>query len=530
MLSKLPTMMRMGGFVLLFLACSLTDAGAATARVDSWGSLKPGTEAVGFRTIFVHDKSRPWRQTRSYGAPFRPDLEGRPLQINLWYPAVAHSGKAMLYGDYVHQTTPPNFKTLGDLAGRRSGEALGDFPKAVLASLLADPVAARSLATPKHHKYPLVLLVGGLGADINANFVLAEYLASHRYVVASISLLGRDERQPDQSRSSQSIEANVRDLEFATPLICATANANCAKLVVAGHSLGAVIATLFANRNANVSAAIGLDGTYGFKGSGEVLTKAFGYGPREMRAVLLDLRRAEGSQSAELDLSPILAFSHSDLTVATLSNIHHSDFTSFAIMADRYGIPADRQYDGTGWTRGTGRIGYENAARIVLAFLNTHLAGASDTLTDFSLSNIPGATFRQVASAPAIPSPSEAIQIGTQQGLPALQSLIKNACRALPPGSCIDQQLFNSSGYSALSTDPAGSLILFEIVVWAHPQSANAQDSLADCYLATNRKADARRASARTIELAPTDPDLDDHQRREIMDAAKLRIQALDRG
>jgi dienelactone hydrolase len=435
----------------------------------------------------------------------------------------------MRFGNYLHQDTPPDFKILGELAGRRSGEFIGGFPNAAHASLLADSVAARSSAAPQRSKYPLVLLLGGLGADINANFVLAEYLASHGYVVASLSLLGPDERQPDQSRSRESIEANVRDLEFATPLICAAVNADCARLAVAGHSVGGVIGTLFANRNPNVSVAIALDGTYGFKGSGEVLTMAIGYAPRTMRAALLDLRRAEGSQDAVLDLSPILAFSHADLTLATLPNVHHSDFTSFAIMADRYGVSAGQQYGGTGWNRATGRLGHEHAARIVLAFLNDGFSAAPADTTLASLAAVAGADFRQVRAAPPIPSPKEAVEFAAESGLPALQSLIENACRGSPPSACIDQQLFNGSGYSLISVDAAASLVLFEIVTWAHPQSANAQDSLADGYLAANRQADALRASVRSIELAPADPALDDQHRREIIEAAERRIAALNR-
>ena len=435
----------------------------------------------------------------------------------------------MRFGDYVHQETPPDFVILGELASKRSRELIGGFPNAIHASLLADPVAARSSALPKRAKYPLVLLLGGLGADLNSNFVLAEYLASHGYVVASLSLLGPDEGQPDQSRSRESVEANVRDLEFATPLICASINADCQRLAVAGHSVGAVIAALFANRNSNVSATIALDGTYGFKGSGDVLTQAIGYAPRAMRAALLDLRRAEGSQSAELDLSPVLAFSHADLSLVTLPNVHHSDFTSFAIMADRYDVPTEHEYDGTGWTRATGRLGYEHAARIVLAFLNDAFSTPATDSILTSLVAVPGASFRQLVAAPPVPSPSEAVAIAADRGLPALKSLIEAACRNSQPSACIDQQLFNSSGYNLISTDAAASVVLFEIVAWAHPRSANAQDSLADGYLATNRQADARCASVRSVELALTDPALDDQHRREIIETAERRIEALDR-
>jgi hypothetical protein len=357
---------------------------------------------------------------------------------------------------------------------------------------------------------------------------LAEYLASHGYVVASISLLGPDERQPDQSGSLESIEANVRDLEFATPVVCATVNAECGKLAVAGHSLGAVIGALFANRNDNVSAVVALDGTYGFKGSGNVLTKAIGYAPQKMRAAMLDLRRAEGSQSAELDLSPILAFSHSDRTLATIPNIHHSDFTSFALMADRYGVPADPQFEGTGWNRATGRLGYENSARIVLAFLNARMSGAPADAAIRDLTAASGGSFRRVRAAPPIPSPSEAIQIAARGGMEGLKSVIRDACQALPPAACIDPQLFNSSGYGFMASDPAASVLLFEIVAWAHPSSANAQDSLAEGYVAAHRPSDALRASARAIELAPHDSDLDERQRQEIRNAARQRTEALN--
>ena len=520
--------MRLLRAFLILLACLSTSAEPAWARFAAWGSLEPGTEAVGFKTIFVHDKSRVWRQTRPYGAAFTPDLDGRPLQINLWYPSVARTGKAMRYADYADPKAPQGFAILAELAGRRSSETISAIPKSAVPSLLADPVAARTVATPKRSKYPLVLLLGGLGSEINANFVLAEYLASHGYVVASISLLGPNERQPDQSGSPDSIEANVRDLEFATPVICATVNADCGKLAVAGHSVGAVIGALFANRNGNVSAVVALDGTYGFKGAGEVLTKAVGYAPRNMRAPILDLRRAEGSQSAELDLSPILAFAHSDLTLATIPNVHHSDFTSFALLADRYGVPAEPQYERTGWDRATGRRGYEDAARIVLAFLDRRLSGAASDAAIQDLAAAPGGSLRHVEAAPPIPSPSEALQIATQGGLAALQSAIQRACRGSPPGVCVDQQLFNSSGYNLMSRDPAASVILFEMVAWAHPESANAQDSLADGYLAANRPSDALRSSVRTVELAPNDGDLDEQHRQEIMKAARQRIEALN--
>jgi pimeloyl-ACP methyl ester carboxylesterase len=493
------------------------------------GNLEPGPQTVGFRSIFTSDKTRGWRTTRPYGGRFKPDLDGRPIQINLWYPAARRTGVEMRYGDYLTQKTPTSFSILGELARKRSSDAIDDVPKATLGTLLEGVVAAREGASPLKSRHPLILLVGGVGADINANVVLAEYLSSHGYVVASISLLGSSERQPDQSRSYESIEANVRDLEFVTPAICAGVNADCGRLAVVGHSLGGVIATLFANRNDNVSAAISLDGTFGFKGDGRLLTGAFGYAPRRMQAAMLDLRRAEGVQSAMIDLSPVLAFTHADLTMSTRPNVHHSDFTSFAMLADHVGLPAEPEFAGTGWSRATGRQGHENAARIILAFLNTQFMGTPADEVRRRIAAVPGSSLRHVDAAPPMPTPNEAVRIVNNSGLPRLKALIMDACRGAPPSTCVDQALFNDIGYSMMSDDAGSAVALFEIVVWAYPRSANAQDSLADGFAAAGRLEDARRASLRASELAAADPEMDQPHRREIIDAAKRRIEMLDR-
>jgi hypothetical protein len=124
-----------------------------------------------------------------------------------------------------------------------------------------------------------------------------------------------------------------------------------------GHSLGGVEAVMFAMRNGNVSAVVGLDGTYGFKGSTGVLTGSYGYDPGKMRAAFLDLRRAQGQQEADLDLAPVRSFRYADLTLVTMVGMHHSDFTSFPMVAQRFGIPIAPEYANTGMEPGYGRAG-----------------------------------------------------------------------------------------------------------------------------------------------------------------------------
>src|SRR5208283_2019630 len=72
-----------------------------------WGDLRAGAYEVGFRTIFRFDGSRTWKVTRAYDGSFTPDLDGRPIQINIWYPAsINEPAKRMRFDDYVDQSAP----------------------------------------------------------------------------------------------------------------------------------------------------------------------------------------------------------------------------------------------------------------------------------------------------------------------------------------------------------------------------------------------------------------------------------------
>ena len=148
-----------------------------------------------------------------------------------------------------------------------------------------------------------------------------------------------------------------------------------------GHSVGAIEAVILGLRNADVSAVIALDGTYGFQGLPGVLTHSYGYAPEKMRAAFLDLRRAQGAQGNEpLDLSSIESFRHSDRTFITLEKMHHSDFTSFAMIGAQFHAPLPTGYPLNGWNRETGRAGYQEACKIVLSFLDAKLKSDCNAL------------------------------------------------------------------------------------------------------------------------------------------------------
>jgi hypothetical protein len=157
------------------------------------------------------DTSRTWKGTRDYQGTFSPDLDGRPVQINIWHPAVPGGATTqMRYSDYVDQSSPAAFTRFNEvMKDRNRRNAVDSVPPNQLAALQATPMKASADAPAVDGRFPAVLYIRGLDAEINSNVILAEYLSSHGYIVASISLLGPTDEQTFQSRTPADLEATV---------------------------------------------------------------------------------------------------------------------------------------------------------------------------------------------------------------------------------------------------------------------------------------------------------------------------------
>src|SRR5947209_14618056 len=102
-------------------------------------------------------------------------------------------------------------------------------------------------------RFPLVLYSGGVNPYTLSNGILAELLASHGYIVATVPSLGPSNQQPEQTFTPAEVEASVRDLEFAWQILRDQPNVDNSRLAIFGHSLGETVAIIFALRYANVS-------------------------------------------------------------------------------------------------------------------------------------------------------------------------------------------------------------------------------------------------------------------------------------
>ena len=512
-----PGLWRNASLGLIMIACLIGATVTAHASPALWGKLQNGAYNVGFKTVFLSDGSRTWHVTRSFTGSFKPDRAGKPVQLDIWFPAAPDHGRKLTVGDYVAPPAPPASVMLRTLMTERSR---ADIASAVTAEqlprLLAQPMAASRNAKPAAGRFPVILYFGGLNASIDGNSILGEYLASRGYVFVAISLVGVSDQHPFQSTDPAGLETTVRDVEYAASMLPRHAPADMGRIAVVGHSIGAVEAAIFAARQGNVAAMVGLDGTYGFRGSVGLLSNAYGYAPRNVRAAVLDLRRPDGEQTAALDMTAVEAMRYSDRSLITVPHMHHSDFTAFAMVGRLYRTPTDPTYAGSGWDRDTGAAGFETVARTVAAFLDAHVKGDAVAWKEvMRIGTKPTlGTIRHLDAAKVPPTPVEMADYAAQHGSEGAKALVLESCGKDALADCIDAADYNSLGYSLLGKGRArDGLTLFQLAAWAYPSSANLQDSLADGYFAIGDAVSARKAIQKAIELAASDPSLNDTDR-----------------
>lgn len=277
---------------------------------------------------------------------------------------------------------------------------------------------------------------------------------------------------------------------------------------------------------------VGLEGTYGFKGATSVLTDFFSYEPQAMTASMLDLRKSEFQQQTVFDLSAIHDLYFSDRSLVTVDEMHHSDFTSFAVVGYQFDYPSTYTA-GPGehaWSRETGYKGYLNVCRLTKAFLDAGLKGEpganTELMADVQLAN--NGTFQHLPAAELPPSPAELVARIRQNGFESVKEDVQRMIKTLPLEWVVSEKIFNSVGYQLLGAKKMDDAVAaFRLNLYFHPNSANAADSLADGYLAAGDVPRAIESYRHAIDLAERDPALDAEGKKSFSAEENKKIERL---
>ena len=92
----------------------------------------------------------------------------------------------------------------------------------------------------------------------------------------------------------------------------------------------------------------------------------------------------------------------------------------------------------------------------------------------------------------------------------------------------IDERAMNSLGYSLVGEHRLDEAIgVLRLVAYVFPDSANAEDSLGDAYLARGQSEKARAAYQKALALASNDPRFDFETRKSFARDERIKIEQL---
>lgn len=354
-----------------------------------WGPLEPGPHAVGFEILGLRDSGR----TLPEGGP-------RPVQVALWYPAEPASGaRAATYRDYVvpiaaerSLETPDDSLAAETIRGFEALLASNGVDAAATGAWLSSPMAAVADAPAEPGTFPLVLIAPGTFHTAYHHAILAEYLASHGYVVAVSPSPSRLAGPPAAAEVLAYARTQAEDLRLVRRALAADPRVDADRAAIVAHSFGARSAFL-AILDGTWRALVSLDGGIA-NARGREWLDGVEYDPAAVRTPILHLYEDVDPEIVVPDFDLLRSLSRAETTVVRVEGLHHVHFTSLGLVAGlvpgvEVGPPSP---DGVATAAAV-----HEATR---AFLDARLRGTSPAALDAVVEASPGLAERPPGEAP----------------------------------------------------------------------------------------------------------------------------------
>jgi len=237
--------------------------------------------------------------------------------VDLWYPSKT-AGAPMHFRDYLGTSAPELEKFLSER---------GISPDGIASFVDAHVYATRDAIATKG-RYPLVLIAQGNAQDAADQAVLAEFLASHGYVVASVPSPMKNHPMTDESQIGAFAEEQASALEHARHVASRVMHIQKNRQAVIGHSFGARSALLLAARDRNIRAIVSLDGGIGTATGNQYLKL-----DRHAKLPPLLHIYEELDPFMKPDFTFLNGLRTASLTTTPTTDMHHIHFTTYGFAA-----------------------------------------------------------------------------------------------------------------------------------------------------------------------------------------------------
>lgn len=343
-----------------------------------FGNLELGQYNIGFTTYYEYDRSRPILQEQKELAT--DQKEGRPIQINVWYPSETGNASITLL-DYFKLTSKEvdftaDLTSIEEVVKAVKQEQANSHGIAIneegLRQYLLEPkpMKANLNAEPVQGKFPIILI----GPETAFKWcVFGEFLASHGYVVVMTPKAGSSEKLPDFERTLFEKEAFVRgaeasysDLQFVASFVKKLPYADKTQVGLFGYSSNISNGLGLITRGVDFDAIVSLEGAIGGYIGGEVLSMNPFYSPYEITQPLLHIF----SPAFGFNDYWISQFKYCERTLIATYDIRHDHFTT-------YGILEEFVSNISGKVKNSPKLAIQTAYDYTLKFFDQHLKAST---------------------------------------------------------------------------------------------------------------------------------------------------------
>lgn len=278
-------------WALIGLLAVTSSVPASAQEKPLWSVSSAGPHEVGFKRLWKLDETRVWPRSASIHSA--QGEVSRPIRIDVWYPATCEDHPPMPLRRYLEMESPgPAFDDLVFLTHQWDEYSYrGLAPDSTEFDRLMDTRTAACFgASGMPGPFPLIVYSAGWYNRTPDNTVLAEFLASHGFVVAAVPQTNPGLWTFDFTSDAASVEAQVRDLEVTVAALTSDAMVDRRRVIAMGYSTGGDVALLLQTRNPLIDAVIGLDASWSLGPDNDVGESPF-FGPDKNTVPILAVRR-----------------------------------------------------------------------------------------------------------------------------------------------------------------------------------------------------------------------------------------------
>ncbi len=492
-----------------------------------WGNLRPGPYQAGYKVLYEIDHSRIWIVL--------PDSEprdevSRPVRISVWYPSgAAHGAPTMRLAEFVRDSAPDTFfGRLNAILEQRFADLFSGATDELYHAVMELPIATIMDAEPVDGHFPLVLYSPGGQASLPDNGILASFLASHGYIVASVPQLETRLGEGARRRYEQA-ETQTRDIEFAMGALQGFPGLDRRRLAIVGYSFGGLVAMRLASRNSNVDAIVGLDPSFAYMRDPDQIAGGGGLDITAFRMPILSLQAGNVDSRAAFSAAIHDTLHYSDRYFGYIGSTVHADFSEIKPML----VPALARGQTLEPELREAHRGYTAMCEYVLNFLNGVFLGDTAGLAFATRSSgangmEPGLVEMSLEPKADVPTEEELVQMLVVEGYDETARRLHTALDSYPHLVVVREGVMSALGYQRRDAGELDVAIdIFRLNADANPHSARALNGLAESYLTDGNSDGVISAYQRMLEILPDDPTIGRREKDELRRNAELRLRIL---